>query len=255
MILTRTSYPLAYDHVLPDVTGIDGDSPCVVFCPGFNSTKQGAKALAIETLCRQNNIEFIRFDYGGHGESGGDFAQGSISAWLNDTLDVIERLPKSRQVMLVGSSMGGWIALLAAIAKPNIVGGLLLIACAADMTRYYPSRLKGLPTLSDERGRNYFSVPNEYGDQLPYRVYQHLIDDGGAHYLLDQPIDLTIPVRLIHGVDDDVVEWQRSERVLAQLTSKDATLQLIKNGDHRLSNPRHIAHIQTALSDLINLGE
>lgn len=209
--------------------------------------------MALEALCIQHKVEYIRFDYGGHGDSGGDFADGCISEWLNDTMDVIEQLPQSKEVVLVGSSMGGWISLLAAIANPTKVRGLFLIACAVDMTRYYPERLKGLALKLDGQGRQYYKVPNEYDEQDPYRIYQRLIDDGQLHMLLDDEIDLRIPVRLIHGVDDDVVEWQRSEQVLSKLKSMDVSLQLIKGGDHRLSSEQHLVCIANGLLDLLQV--
>lgn len=238
---------IAYDH-------IKGASPCVIFCAGFNSNRQGNKALALQAFCIEQGLEFIRFDYTAHGDSGGDFAECSIATWLEDTLAIIDKVAESSQLVLVGSSMGGWLALCASMARQQKVVGLLLIACAADMTKYYPQRLAGLSIQKDEQGREYYAVPNEYDDQQPYRVYQHLIDHSAVHYVLDQDIELTIPVRLVHGVDDDVVPWQRSVQVLEKLCSNDATLQLIQRGDHRLSTEQNLAVIKQSLITLVSLA-
>lgn len=229
-----------------------GAAPTVVFCPGFNSTMQGNKAQALKAFCVESGIAFIRFDYSGHGESGGEFADGCISTWLNDTLEVIDRITTS-EVIVVGSSMGGWIALLVALRRPQRVKGLLLIACAADMTRYYPERLEGLVPKIDDKSRVFYSAPNEYDDQQPYSIYQHLIDDGSSYYLLEHAIELDIPVRLIHGEKDEVVDWQRSQQVLDCLTSSNASLLKVKTGDHRLSTEADLNSIRILLADLISI--
>ena len=146
--------------------------------------------------------------------------------------------------------MGGWIALLAALQRPNRVKGLLLIACAADMTKYYQKRLDGVPTQTDESGRIFYRVANQYDDQQPYSIYQHLIDDGESYFVLNKPIDLNIPVRLIHGLEDDVIEWQRSSQVMACLSSEKTSLLTIESGDHRLSREEDIDAICELLLDL-----
>lgn len=221
--LDRNGYVIAYhEHT--------GESPCVIFCGGFNSNMQGTKAMALEKHCLKKGQAYIRFDYFAHGQSQGDFAEGSISRWLADTIAIIDHV--SDDVVLVGSSMGGWLATLAALQRPERVTGLVLLACAVDMTKYYPQRLEGLDQEVDKQGRTFYSVPNEYDDQEPYKIYTHLIDDGERHFLLDKSIPLTIPVHLIHGKQDDVVPWGRSEQVHALLPN--AHLHLVDDGDHRL---------------------
>lgn len=230
---------------------IPGNGPCVVFCHGFNSTMQGNKASDLKSFCLEQGLSFVRFDYSGHGESGGSFADACITRWLADTTAIIDKVAVG-DVILVGSSMGAWIALLAALRRPQRVTGLLLIACAADMTKAYAKRLKGLPLEVDDKSRAYYSVPNEYDDQQPYFIYQKLIDDGASHFLLDGPIDLKIPIRLIHGVEDDVVEWQRSEQVVNGLGGGQASLSLVESGDHRLSRGEDLARIRSLLFELIS---
>ncbi len=210
---------------------------------------QGTKAMALQKHCLDHGQAYIRFDYFAHGQSAGDFAEGSISQWLADTLAVIDHV--ADDVVLVGSSMGGWLAMLAALQRPDRVKGLLLIACAADMTQYYPERVHRLKKEIDSQHRVFYSVPNAYDDQEPYRIYQHLIDDGEQHFLLNGPIPLDIPVHLIHGQKDDVVPWQRSETVLELLISKNATLHLVKHGDHRLSHASDLNLIKAILELLL----
>lgn len=238
-------YVIEYDH-------LEGEGPCVIFCAGFKSNRQGNKALAIEGLCHDIGLEYVRFDYAGHGDSDVDFANATISTWLGDVLNVVDHIAKSKEVILVGSSMGGWLALLAALARPARAKGLVLLACAADMTRYYPERFTGLNQRKDEQGRYYYDVPNGFDDGQPYYVYQAMIDDGAHHFLLDESIKIAAPVRLIHGMQDDVVEWQRSQQVLEKLQSNDATLTLVKNGDHRLSGADDLALIKQAITSLLS---
>jgi pimeloyl-ACP methyl ester carboxylesterase len=241
--LQLDEYELAYEAT-------SGNGTSVVFCPGFNSTMQGNKARDIKAFCLQQGHSFVGFDYSGHGQSGGDFADACVSQWLADTLAIIDSVIVGR-VILVGSSMGAWIALLAALQRPERVSGLLLIACAADMTKFYQKRLDGLSSTTDHKSRAYYSISNQYDDQQPYRIYQKLIDDGEGHFLLDGPIDLKIDVKLIHGLQDDVVEWRRSEQVLQCLGSNRVSLLKVNCGDHRLSRPQDLARIRGLLSDLL----
>ncbi len=244
MKLTLSDHAIEYDR-------LEGHGPCVIFCAGFNSNKQGNKALAMECCCRDIGLEYVRFDYAAHGGSGGDFADATISTWLNDVLSIVDHIAKNQDVILIGSSMGGWLALLAALERPNRIKGLVLLACAADMTRYYPERMKGLSQNKDEQGLCYYEVPNEFDDGQPYYIYQAMIDNAAQHYLLEKPIRLNAPVRLIHGMQDEIVEWQRSKQVMEQLQSNDVTLTLVKDGDHRLSSASDLMLIEQAIKSLL----
>jgi pimeloyl-ACP methyl ester carboxylesterase len=227
-----------------------GRSPTVIFCGGFNSSMQGNKALALEQFCRARGQAFIRFDYFGHGESSGNFADGKISTWLQDTEAVIDHLAQG-DVVLVGSSMGGWLALLAALRNKARVKALLLIACAADMTMHFDRRLQNVALEYDAAGRAFYRVDNKFDDMAPYSIYQQLIDDGLQYKLLEQTISLNIPVQLIHGYKDDVVPWQRSVDIMQCLSCEDVELTLIKGGDHRLSSDHELEKITTALETLL----
>lgn len=243
-ILNFDEYSLAYKQ-------IGGKSPTILFCAGFNSTMEGNKALSIEVECLKRGQGFIRFDYRGHGESDGDFAHGTVSQWLEDTLAVIDELIVG-PVIIVGSSMGGWIALLSALARPERVCGLLLIACAADMTKYYSARLAGVQPLTDESGCQYYPVSNSFDDCQPYFIYQRLLEDGKQYTLLGAPIKLSIPVSFIHGMQDDVVPWQRTQDVADALRSKLINVKYIENGDHRLSKASDLAVILASLNKMLN---
>ena len=241
---SRTSYDLAYDHT-------PGTDVCVIFCSGFNSTKQGNKARFLEQTCLENGWEYVRFDYSGHGESGGDFADCTVSTWIADTQAIIDEIAQNQQIVVVGSSMGGWIALHAALSRPSRVQGLILIACAADMTKFYPERLKELELRRDAKDRYFYRVPNSYDNEEDYFIYQALIDDGDTHMLLDNSIPIEVPVRLLHGELDDVVAWDRSVAVLEKLESKDVRFELIKGGDHRLSTAPDLMSLLRNLKEVI----
>ncbi len=216
---------------------LPGRSPTVVFLPGLRSHMQGEKALHLARLCADAGQAMLRFDYAGHGSSAGRFEDGTISTWLSDTLTVIDRLTQGTLV-LVGSSMGGWIALLAARARPSRLAGLVGIAAAADFTE----SLMWRAMVPQERARllrdGILHVPSRYGDPLP--ITRALIEDGRKHLLLDAPIPIACPVRLLHGQRDPDVPWRTSLRLAERITATDVRLTLVKDGDHRLSRPQDL---------------
>ncbi|MEQ8505192.1 MAG: alpha/beta hydrolase [Rhodospirillales bacterium] len=210
----------------------------------------GGKALALEAYCRARGQAFLRFDYTGHGQSSGVFEEGSIGQWADDAITALDELTEGGQV-LVGSSMGGWIMLLVALARKTRIRGLLGIAAAPDFTR---------DLLWDEftdaqkeqmAHDGFVELPNCYDDQAPYRICKPLIDDGWDRLLLDKPIDLDIPVRLIHGIEDEDVPWKTSLKIQKQLTSHDVEVQLIKNGGHRLSEDHDLDRLTRTLDALL----
>lgn len=230
---------------------LDGKPPGVMFLSGFMSDMQGTKALEVERYCRAAGRAFVRFDYQGHGESSGDFADGTIGSWAEDAVAVLDACTEGPQV-LIGSSMGGWIMLLAALARPDRVAGLIGIAAAPDFTedlmwdRFDAERRETL-----ERDGVYYE-PSEYGDE-PYTITRKLIEDGRSHLLLRRPIALHCPVRLLHGMRDDSVPWMTTSRIAEKILSEDVRIFLVKDGDHRLSRDQDIARLKVTLDDL--LGE
>ena len=224
---------LAYHHHL-------GESPGILFCPGFNSDMQGGKALALEAWCRERGVQFTRFDYYGHGESHGKVEQGTIGRWRDDALVILDEVTKGPQI-LVGSSMGGWIMLLAALARPQRVIGLVGIAAAPDFTRRLREQRQDETQLRQLEETGYCEMPSAYGD--PYRISREMLEEGESHLLLQDDIPIDLPVRLIHGQRDADVPWETSLTIARQLHSEDVEVQLVKVGDHRLSEPRDLLRL------------
>jgi pimeloyl-ACP methyl ester carboxylesterase len=227
---------------------VPGKSPGVMFLGGFNSDMQGTKAVELERYCRAAGRAFVRFDYQGHGESSGDFADGTIGSWTEDALAVLDSCTEGPQI-LIGSSMGGWIMLLAAIARPDRVAALIGIAAAPDFTEDLIWNRYGDDVHETLLRDKVWYEPSEYGE--PYTITLDLIEDGREHLLLDRPIPIHCPVRLLHGMRDDSVPWMTSSRIAERLLSEDVRVFLVKNGDHRLSRDEDIARLKLTLDDLI----
>ena len=225
-----------------------GREPGVVFLGGFMSDMTGEKATALDAFCRKRGRAFLRFDYRGHGASGGRFEESVLSDWLADTLAVLDRLTEGPQV-LVGSSMGGWLMLLAALARPARIHALIGIAPAPD----FVVRMEAGLTAEQRRaldGQGFFLRPSEYGDG-PYTITKALIEDSKRHCLLDRPIPVLRPVRLLHGMRDDAVPWRESLRLAERIEGEDVRTVFVKDGDHRLSRPADLALLTTVLDDLL----
>ncbi|HEX6442694.1 MAG TPA: alpha/beta hydrolase [Stellaceae bacterium] len=228
---------------------MDGSAPGIVFLGGFRSDMTGTKALFLEDYCRRKERAFVRWDYFGHGQSSGDFAQGTIGRWREDAIAVIDSLTLGRQI-LVGSSMGGWIMLLAALARPERIAALVGIAAAPDFTEeLLPARLTPEQRRQlEERGR--VVLPSDY-DPAGYLYTRALIEDGRDHLLLGGPIPLDMPVRLLHGLADASVPWQLSLGLAERLAGRDVAVTLVKDGDHRLSTDADLARLARTLDALI----
>jgi pimeloyl-ACP methyl ester carboxylesterase len=218
-----------------------GAEPRFVWLGGFKSDMAGTKAQALAEWARDRRQGFVRFDYSGHGQSGGRFEDGTISGWLADALAVIDQQTQG-SLVLVGSSMGGWLSLRAARARPDRVAALILIAPAADMTQ----RLMWAG-FSDEVRREIettgrYERPSDY-DPEPYLITRALIEDGAKHLIMDAPIPFSGPVRILQGgLDPDVPEAHVRE-LAALIESPDLQFDLIADGDHRLSRPQDIARL------------
>jgi len=222
--------------------------PGVVFCGGFRSDMTGTKAKALAAWAKEKGVGFTRFDYFGHGASSGDFTDGTMSYWRGDIPHVLDHLCEGPQI-LVGSSFGGWLSLMAALDRPQKVAALVLIAPAVDMTeRLMWARFsdKARAKLMDE-GLIY--DPSEY-DPEGYPITRALIEDGREHLMLDAPIEIDLPIRILHGQQDDAVPWELSLELADTVTSKDVELHLIKNGDHRLSERHEIARLFQLINSL-----
>jgi len=226
-----------------------GATPGIVFLGGFRSDMTGTKALFLEDYCRQRGRAYLRFDYFGHGESSGNFAEGTIGRWREDAVAVIDSLTEGPQI-LVGSSMGGWIMLLAVLARPQRVAALVGIAAAPDFTEeLLPMRLTPEQRREiEETGRVVLS--SDY-DPAGYLYTRALIEDGREHLLLRQPIPIDVQARLLHGLADASVPSQLSLRIAERLQSRDVVVTLVKDGDHRLSSEADLARLAQTLDGLI----
>ena len=224
-----------------------GAGPLVVFLPGYMSDMTGAKAEALSDWARAKGQACLRLDYSGCGASGGDFLDGNIGRWTDDALALIRHVWPDGRIVLVGSSMGGWIALLAGLALKARLAGLVGIAAAPDFTVW------GLTVGEAERRQleknGFFTRPSDFGE--PYRYSRALINDAPARLLLDGQIGIAAPVRLLHGQRDEAVPWRLSLDIAARLTGDNVQVRLIKDGDHRLSREADIAALVVTVGELL----
>ncbi len=231
-----------------------GAGPGLFWLSGYKSDMKGTKAAALARWAEDAGRAIVRFDYSGHGESGGVFTEGTIGRWLADGLAVFEACCRGPQI-LIGSSMGGWLALLMVRALrqrqqigPASVAGLVLIAPAADFTealmwkRFPPAIKREL----EETG--VWARPSDYSPE-PYLVTRQLIDEGRNHLLLGGMIETRCPVRILQGVEDPDVPWRHAVELVSRLASDDVVLTLVKDGDHRLSRPEDIERLIRAVAE------
>jgi pimeloyl-ACP methyl ester carboxylesterase len=225
-----------------------GAGPTVVFLGGYASDMTGTKATYLEGWCRASGRAFLRFDYQGHGLSSGHFTDGTIGLWRDDALAVLRECTEG-PLVLVGSSMGAWIAVLVALAMPERIHALVGVASAPDFTE----DLLWARIGEDERARlrrdGAIRPPSRYGEPLPFTW--RLVEDGRRHLVLRAPIPLSCPVRLLHGTADEDVPWETSRRLAEALLSRDVALTLVKDGGHRLSEPHELALLGVTVESLL----
>jgi pimeloyl-ACP methyl ester carboxylesterase len=223
-----------------------GVQPTFVWLGGFKSDMAGTKAEALAYWAEARGQGFVRFDYAGHGQSGGRFEDGTISRWLGDALAVIDTQTEG-PLVLVGSSMGGWLALLAARARPERVKALILIAPAADMTErlMWTGFSEEVRREMQETGR--WARPSAY-DPEPYVITRALIEDGRRHLIMDAPIPFAGPVRILQGGRDPDVPEAHVRALADLIEGPDSRFDLIADGDHRLSRPQDLTKL-TGMAD------
>lgn len=239
-----------------------GQGPGLVWLGGFKSDMQGSKAVALDGWAAEHGRAAVRFDYSGHGESGGDFADGTIGNWLEDSVAVFERFCTGPQI-LIGSSMGGWMALLLAReikrrqekrqeeGQPKAsLAGLVLIAPAPDFTEELMWKTFSPEVKQEIETKGFWLRPSEYGDGTPYPITRKLIEEGRNHLVLGSAIDLGCPVRILQGAQDPDVPWQHAFALTHRLPADDVVLTMIQDGDHRLSRPQDIARILAAVAEI-----
>ena len=239
---TSHGHRLAYRHT-------EGEGPTILFLPGYMSDMTGGKATALDAWAGTNGYAMLRFDYSGCGESEGEFADRTLDDWLADTLHMIDRVAAGL-VLLVGSSLGGWLALLAARQRPERVAGLVGIAPAPDFTGWGFSDAERARLA---RGETLSEATPYSGD--PYITTAAFWRSGEANRVLGGPIAVEVPVRLLHGQADADVPWDISLQIASRVNSADVEVRLIKDGDHRLSRPRDIAMLIETVATLVKKGQ
>ena len=232
--------PLAYAKT-------DGEGPAIVFLSGYKSDMEGTKAVHLEAWAKAQGRAFLRFDYSGHGASGGVFEDGCIGDWVRDAQAVIDATCDG-PVVLVGSSMGGWIASLLTQRLSRVVG-FVGIAAAPDFTEdgFWAGFSEEERRQVMEEGR--IALPSDYGD--PYIVTRRLIEDGRNHLVLRAPLPMPYPVRLVQGTEDSAVRRETALRLLDHIDSPDLRLTLVKGTDHRFSEPENLRHIEQAILEVL----
>ena len=237
-----------------------GTAPGLIWLGGFNSDMQGTKALALDAWAAERGRACVRFDYSGHGESGGTFIDGTIGRWLEESVAVFEQFCRGPQVV-IGSSMGGWMALLlareiarrattppASQASLSSLAGLVLIAPAPDFTEQLMWN-HFTPEIQQEiQTKGVWMRPSQYGD--PYPITRALIEEGRNHLLLGSAVEVGCPVRILQGAQDPDVPWQHAFALAHRLPTDDVVLTMIQDGDHRLSRPQDIARIIAAVAEI-----
>lgn len=236
------------------VRKLAGNTPGLFWLGGFKSDMSGTKASALADYAARAGRAFVRFDYSGHGESDGKFEHGTISSWLEDAVAVFESQTQGPQI-LVGSSMGGWMALLLAraLAKKKQaaqLAGMVLIAPAPDFTEDLMWAQFSPEVRSEIEQKGSWQRPSAYGED-PYPITRALIEDGRKHILLNKPIELGCPVRILQGAQDADVPYAHALKLVSCLAQDDVVLTLVKDGDHRLSRPEDLERLFGIIDELL----
>ncbi|XP_062982900.1 palmitoyl-protein thioesterase ABHD10, mitochondrial [Elgaria multicarinata webbii] len=228
---------------------LKGKNPGVVFLPGLFSNMNGEKALALEDYCKSVGHAFVRFDYRGCGSSEGNIKESTLGKWRKDVLSVLDELTQGPQI-LVGSSLGGWLMLHAAIARPEKVAALVGIAVAAD---YLVAAFQQLPveTKKEIEEKGEWKLPTKHNEEGFYSLPYELIQEAENHCVLSSPLPIKCPVRLIHGIKDEDIPWQTSLKVAENVVSGDVDVILRKAGEHRMKEKDDIKLMIYTVEDLI----
>ena len=241
-ITTPQNRKIAYHRSL-------GQGPCVVFLGGLKSDMEGTKALHLEAWARARGQAFLRFDYSGHGQSSGRFEEGCIGDWAEDALAAVSTLTEG-PLVVVGSSMGGWQALLLAREIPARIAGMVTIAAAPDFTEdgWWASFTDAQKAQLETEGR--VELPSDYME--PYVVTRRMVEDGRAHLVLRSPLPLPFPVRCLQGTQDTAVSTEIALRLLDHADCHDMHLTLVKGADHRFSDGPCLNLIEAAVAELVS---
>ncbi len=233
LYLEREGKPnLAYIHTPPTAEG--AALPLVVFCGGYRSDMNGTKACYLEQQCIARGQGYLRFDYSGHGASEGKFEDGTIGSWVEDAIDVLDHVSRGPAIV-VGSSMGGWIALLLARARAGVIQGVVGIAAAPDFSEDLFARLT--PEQQEEMmSTGHVAIPNDYSDE-PYHYSRHFYEEAKEHLLLSQKQTIDFSMRLVQGMKDQDVPWETAVKIQKNYVGAEVDIVFVDDGDHRLSRP------------------
>lgn len=224
----------------------DEKKPFVVFLSGFRSDMQGTKAVFLEDVCKELNYGYIRFDYFGHGKSSRNFTDCNISIWKQNCLDVIKHLSDNRELIIIGSSMGGWLMILTALEIKNNLKALIGIASAPDFTEDLILKEFSEQQKQELYDKGIINLESEYSDE-PYLITKDLIEDGKKHLVLTDDININCPVKLLHGKNDMDVPTSCTVNLAKKLTSKNVEVNLLENADHRMSSDEALAILKDTL--------
>ncbi|KAF6384301.1 abhydrolase domain containing 10, depalmitoylase [Rhinolophus ferrumequinum] len=242
--LSRPDLPnLAYKR-------LKGKNPGIIFIPGYVSSMNGTKALAVEEFCSSLGHAYIRFDYSGVGNSDGNLQECTVGRWRKDVLSIIDDLAEGPQI-LVGSSLGGWLMFHAAIARPQKVVALIGVATAVDGLVTQFNQLP-LEVKKEIEMKGVWNMPSKYSEEGVYHIPYNLIKEAEHHCLLHSPIPVTCPIRLLHGMKDDIVPWHTSIQIADRVVSRDVDVILRKDSDHRMKEKADIQLLVCTIDDLID---
>lgn len=240
---TTRGYKLAYVHTKKT----NDDLPAVMFLGGFKSDMEGTKALYLQELCTAHGQEFIRFDYAGHGKSEGGFTDGTIDSWTQDACDILDQIMQ-RHVILVGSSMGGWIALLLMLKRPERLHGVIGIAAAPDFTRDIITKMnQGDHETMERLGR--LEIPNNYSAE-PYIFTRKLLENGEKNCLLDKTHDIDTPLILLQGKRDSAVAWEKALQIKNAFPGDKTKIMFIDDGEHNLSRDQDLKLLKETIQTI-----
>ena len=240
-LTTHTGQKLAYSMT-------KGNGPSVIFLGGFKSDMEGSKAIFLEKWAQQKSRSFLRFDYSGHGQSSGDFLSLSIGDWFKDSMQIIE-LIDNNDLILVGSSMGGWISLLLSRELGKRLKGLVTIAAAPDFTEDSMWRNFTEEQKSEVLSKGIIYLPSEYGE--PYPITRYLIEDGRQNLILREPLDLHCPVRLMQGTEDTAVTRETALKLFDHINADDLSLFFKRGADHSFSDQGCLEILEKNLEDIL----
>ncbi len=240
-LVTPTGQQLAYSF-------IKGTGPTVIFLGGFKSDMEGSKAIFLEKWAKKRNRSFLRFDYSGHGQSSGDFLNHGIGDWCNDAKQIIG-LTENNGIILVGSSMGGWIALLLSRELGSRLKGLITIAAAPDFTEESMWKNFTADQKKEVLNKGVLYLPSEYGE--PYPITRYLIENGRQNLVLREPLGLTCPVRLMQGTEDTAVTRETALKLFDHINADDLSLFFKRGADHSFSDQDCLEILEKNLEDIL----